>query len=187
MVLNWPAYLAAITTLMLGIYLWRRTAIGRQQTDWAKLNLPLLRDVFKHFYLSRACRTIESLINAGVSILDTISITNVITPNYYYDRLWSQADADIRNGQQLSDTMLSSNLVPESFAQMVQSGEQSGQLGLVFGRLASFAEDEFDQSVKNITQFIEPVMIVFMGSIIGFIAIALLIPMFTVGKVVAGG
>ena len=69
---------------------------------------------------------------------------------------------------------------------MIYSGEQAGRLGDVFGRVADFTEAEFDQAVKNATQFIEPLMIVVMGSMIGFIAISLLLPIFSAGRVVSG-
>ncbi len=82
--------------------------------------------------------------------------------------------------------MYETPMIPGHITQMVESGEESGRLGEVCSRVASFAEAEFDQAVKTTTQFIEPVMIVVMGSVIGFIAIALLMPIFSVGKVVAG-
>lgn len=183
----WPIWLGGMPGLILAVSFWVRTTPGRTQFDWLKLNVLVLKGVFSKFYLSRACRTIESLTEAGVSILDTIGIVKLITRNVDFDRLWERADADIRTGQQISDTFMTSPLVSKSFTQMIQSGEKSGRLSLVFGRLADFTEQQFDQSVKNITQFIEPVMIMVMGSTIGFITIALLAPMFTVGKVVAGG
>ncbi len=118
--------------------------------------------------------------------LDTIAIVKDVTKNVYYDRLWRQVNENLGHGEQLSDTLFKSTLFPESVAQMIYSGEQAGRLGDVFGRVANFAEDEFDQAVKNATQFIEPVMIVVMGSMIGFIAISLLLPIFSAGKVISG-
>ena len=99
----------------------------------------------------------------------------------------------LRNGCRMTTTLLAkdtplynSSLIPRAVTQMINSGERSGRLSQVLDRVAEFTEAEFDQAVKNATQLIEPVMIIVMGAIIGFVAIALLLPIFQVGKVVAG-
>ena len=126
------------------------------------------------------------MIETGVSLLDTVAIVKEVTNNIYYERLWDLVDQDLRRGRPMSDGLYASPVMPDQIAQMVESGEKSGRLGQVFSRLADFTESEFDVAVKTSTQFIEPVMMVVMGGIIGFVAMALLIPIFSVGKVVGG-
>jgi type IV pilus assembly protein PilC len=109
-----------------------------------------------------------------------------VTRNRYDGRLWEQANENLGRGQQLSETLFESRLFPESVSQMIFSGEKAGRLGDVFGLVAEFTETEFDQAVKTSTQFIEPIMIVVMGSMIGFIAISLLLPIFSAGRVMSG-
>jgi len=92
-------------------------------------------------------------------------------------------DDRLRKGSQLSEPLFDSPLIPRAVAQMIHSGEKSGRLGTVMNRIADYTEQEFDNSVRNATQFIEPVMVGFMGGLIGFIAIALLLPIFNVGQV----
>ncbi len=89
--------------------------------------------------------------------------------------------------REMSDALASSPLMPNEVIQMVQSGEKAGRLGEVFERVAEFTEAEFDQAIKDFTPLIEPLMIVVMAAVGGFVAIAMLMPIFSVGSVVASG
>jgi len=128
-----------------------------------------------------------TMINAGVPILDMVNIVKQVTHNVFYEDLWDEVDERLRQGSQLSEPLFSSPLIPRSVAQMIYSGEKSGRLGHVVERIADYTDEEFDEQVKATTQFIEPALVGLMGLIIGFVAIALLLPIFSVGKVVAGG
>ncbi len=183
----WPVWVVGTTVLGIGVFYWQRTAFGRGQIDWLKLHSPVFANLFNKLYLTRACQTIGTMIATGVSLLETIAIVRDVTHNVYYEQLWDRVDEQLRQGMPLSDTLYESPLIPDHIAQMVESGEKSGRLSQVFNRVAEFSEQELDQAVKTATQFIEPAMILTMGLIIGFVAVALLIPMFTMGKVVAGG
>ena len=183
---HWGWWLMGLAVFVAGGFMWAGTKLGKGNLDWLKLHTPIFGNIFRKLYISRACRTIGTMIDSGVSLLDTINIVRDVTRNVYYDRLWDRVNEGLSEGQQLSDTLFTTTLFPETVTQMVYSGEKSGRLGDVFGRVAEFAESEFDQAVKTSTQFIEPIMIVFMGSMIGFIAISLLLPIFSAGRVMAG-
>ena len=127
------------------------------------------------------------MLQTGVSLLDTIAIVRDVTRNVYFERLWDRIDMDLRHGQPLADGLYDSPVIPEEVAQMIDSGERAGRLGDVCSRVADYCEANFDQTVKTSTQFIEPIMIVVMGSVIGFVAIALLTPIFSIGSAVSGG
>lgn len=182
----WYLWLALAIGGAAGLYIFVRTPGGRRCFDWMKLNLPVVRTLFSKLYLSRACRTMGTMLAAGVSMLDMVAIVRQVTGNTYFEDLWDEVDERLRQGAQLSDPLFASPLVPRSIAQMIFSGERSGQLGKVLTRVAEFTEQEFDQAVKNTTQMIEPLMVAVMGSVVGFIAISLLLPIFSVGRVVAG-
>ena len=186
LVSNWVYWLTGTFVFALLTWIWSKTRIGQIQIDWLKLNVPVFSTMFSKLYLSRGCRTIGTMVESGVSLLDTVVIAKDVTQNVYYERLWDQIDSDLRSGKPLSDALYEYPVIPDYIAQMVESGEKSGRLSQVFNRVADFTEAEFDQAVKTATQFIEPVMIVTMGSIIGFIAVALLIPIFSIGTVVSG-
>jgi type IV pilus assembly protein PilC len=183
----WYVWLGlAIALLVGGIIAWR-TDSGRRAIDWLKLNTPIFGHLFTQLYVTRACRVMGTMIGAGVPMLDAVGIAKQVTRNAYYEDLWDQVDKALQQGLQLSDPLFKSTLVPRSVAQMIRSGEKSGRLGQVMNRIAEYSEQEFDEAVKTTTQFIEPAMVVFMGGLIGFVAISLLLPIFTVSKVAAGG
>jgi type IV pilus assembly protein PilC len=183
----WYLWLAGLALLIGAWLLLRRTPRLRYAIDWLKLHFPLMGKLTRQLYLTRSCRTMATMLASGVSMLDMISIARQVTDNRLFDELWTAVDERLRRGEQLSEPLFASSLIPRSVAQMIYSGERSGRLGKVLDRVADFTEEEFDTLVKTTTQFIEPVMVVVMGSIVGFIAIALLLPIFSMGKVVAGG
>ncbi len=182
----WYYWLVLSITAVIGFMLLVRTALGRRLFDGLKLKTPVIGNLFSSLYLSRACRTMGTMIDAGVPILDSVSIVRYVTGNVYYDDLWERVDDRLRQGAQLSEPLFQSRLIPRSIAQMIYSGEKAGRLGQVMSRVATVTEEEFDDAVKTTTQFIEPLMVVVMGSIIGFVAVAMLMPIFSVGRVMAG-
>jgi len=182
----WWAWIAAIVFLITSFLFIRRTSAGRRTGDYLKLNTPVFGKLFSQLYLTRACRTMGTMISAGVSMLDMIAIVKQVTNNTYFEDLWNEVDERLRQGAQLSDPLFTSKLIPRSISQMIYSGEKSGRLGQVVTRIAEFTEEEFDDAVKTATQFVEPLIVSFMGLLIGFVAISLLLPIFTVSRVVAG-
>ena len=182
----WYLCVAAVAALIGGIVFMSKTTAGNRCFDWLKLNIPIIKKLFCELYITRACRTMGTMINAGVSMLDTVAVVRDVTNNSYYADLWDEVDDRLRQGSQLSDPLFASSLIPRSVAQMIFSGEKSGRLGQVLEKIAAFTEEDFDTTVKTTTQFIEPLMISAMGGMIGFVAIALLLPIFSVSSVVAG-
>jgi type IV pilus assembly protein PilC len=178
----WWAYLlilgGLITTGVLGF----TTEMGRRVVDHLKLNTPIIGSLFRKLYVTRSMRTMGTMLEAGVPILDMIPIARSVTNNCQYDELWDEVDQRLRNGSQLSAPFFSSDLIPRSVAQMVFAGEKSGQLGDVMYKVAEYTEEEFDEEVKTATSYIEPAMVVTLGAIIGFVAIALLLPIFQVAS-----
>ena len=131
-------------------------------------------------------RTMSTLLAAGVNVLDVIDICRGVTINIYYARLWDSMAEGVREGRQISDAVTDTNLIPANVASMINAGERSGRLPEVMQRIADFSQDELDESVARVTTFIEPLMIVFMGIVIGGVAMALLLPIFDMGKVMSG-
>lgn len=181
----WYFWLGLAVATGVGGYYFVGTTAGKRTCDFLKLNVPVIRSVFTQLYISRACRTMGTMISAGVSMLDMIGIVRQVTNNIYFEELWDTVDHRLRQGSQLSDPLYQSPLFPRAVSQMVFSGEKSGRLGIVLTKVAEFTEVEFDRTVKNATQFIEPVMVASMGLLIGFVAISLLLPIFSVGQVVS--
>jgi type IV pilus assembly protein PilC len=180
-------YLPALATLIVGGYFWFRLPSGRRVVDWLRLNAPILRTIYGQLYITRASRTMATLMSSGVNLIDIIQICRGVTRNAQYDAMWTRMESDVREGKQISDTIFATPFIPRNIASMISSGERSGRLAQVMERIAAFSEEELDSAVKQATSFIEPVMIVFMGLVVGGVAVALLLPIFSMGKVMAGG
>jgi type IV pilus assembly protein PilC len=176
-----------VVVLLAAVLVWRRRPSGRKFGDWCRLNLPLLRSLYGHMYVSRTARTMSTLLGAGVNVLDVIDICRGVTGNVYWDRLWDAMERGVREGRQLSEIVVQHPLIPANVASMIGAGERSGRLPEVMERVAEFEEEELDTSVGAVTTFIEPMMIVVMGALIGGIAIALLLPILTQHRYLMGG
>ena len=177
-----PMLIAAL----LALFIWTRRRAGRRAMDWARLSLPILGPMYRHLYVTRAMRTMATLLAAGVNVLDVIDICRGVTANIYYGGLWDEMAQGVREGRQISDAIFETDLVPANVASMIAAGERSGKLPMVMEKIADFSQDELDSAVARVTVFIEPLMIVFMGILIGGVAMALLLPIFQMGRVMAG-
>ena len=179
-------YAPTLVGLLLFMVVWTRRDSGRRVLDWIRLNAPLLGTMYGHLYLTRSMRTMSTLLAAGVNVLDVIDICRGITANSYYGRLWDSMEQGVREGRQISDAVFKSDIVPPNVASMIAAGERSGKLPEVMQKIAEFSQEELDDSVARVTTFIEPLMIIFMGIVIGGMAMALLLPIFNMSRIMSG-
>ncbi len=173
--------------VVIAVIVWLKAPSGRRVADWVRLYMPGLRGMYRQLYITRAARTMSTLMGTGVNVLDVIEICRGVTNNCYYDRLWDTMADEVRNGRQMSDAVFQYKFVGPNVASMISAGERSGRLPEVMDRISQFSQDELDASVRQVTAYIEPVMIILMGVVIGSVALALLLPIFSMGRVMAGG
>ncbi len=181
----WYLWVGLIVGTISVLYYMRKVPTGRRWIDHAKLNMPVVGTMFHQLYITRAMQAMGTMTSAGVPVLDMITITKNVTNNVYYQDLWERVDECLQQGAQLSVPLEESPIIPASISRMIASGEKAGRLGKVMERIAEFSEAEFDESIKRTTQFIEPAIVSFMGIVIGGVAISLLLPVFSIGKVMA--
>ena len=180
---HWVAIVSTVVGLVAGFLYIRTIPSGRFVIDWLKIRLPVIGPMFTQLYLTRATRTLGTLLTAGVNLLESVQLVRGVTNNVLWGRLWSDMEEAMTAGRPVSTVMLESSLVPPSVAQMIAAGENTGRLPEVLGRVATSTEDDLETAVKTATQLIEPALIVFMGITIGGIALALLLPIFTIANV----
>ncbi len=182
----WPTVVGLTIVAIAGAIVYFRSPGGKQVLDYLRINLPILGPMYRRSYLSRSLRTMSTMVATGVGVLDGLDITAQVAGNYYYARIWRDVAEFAEQGKTLAEGLREHPLIPAAVAQMVSAGERTGRLELVLERVASFCEDELEQAIKTMTSFIEPVMIIVIGGVIGGIAIALLMPIFSVSKGMAG-
>jgi type IV pilus assembly protein PilC len=126
-----------------------------------------------------------TMVSAGVSVLDLLAITAQVAGNAFYATIWTTVAGGVRQGGSLSEGLVPHRLVPRTITQMISAGEKTGRLAMVMDRVAAFCESDLRVAVKTATSMIEPVMIIVMGLVIGAIVLALLLPVFSISRVVA--
>lgn len=180
----WYILVVAVGSAIWGAVLMLRTDWGRLWFDKMKLTIPLFKKLFRALYISRSLHTMGQLINAGVPMLDTISITADISGNTLYRRMWRAVYSSVKQGKKISQPLAKSPLLPKAVVQMIGAGEESGKLGEVLDEVSEFYSRELKAVIKSVTAMIEPLMIVAMGSVVGFIAMSIILPIFKLSQLV---
>jgi type IV pilus assembly protein PilC len=181
----WMYIVPALALMIFGGAMYLRTAPGKIVKDWVSLKVPMIGPMLQKLHLSRGLRTIGTMASAGVALVDCVETARTLSANSYFSELWSQVSSQIQNGRPFSEPLRASPLVPGSVARMLASGEKGGKLAMVMEQVATFAEIELKEKIHELTRYIEPVMIMMMGLLIGGVTLALLLPIFSISKVVA--
>jgi type IV pilus assembly protein PilC len=182
------AILTVVILASTGIYYWAKTVSGRHVIDFIKIRTPVLGTMFIDMVVARSMRIMATMVNTGVTLLDSIEVMYGACDNFYFQRLWASTDKKIRDGYQLSESIQISQdfrLIDAGIIQMLRAGERSGNLGDVCNKISIFYEKKLGSSIKATMALIEPLMITILGAIIGTIAIALLLPVFRISSVIA--
>jgi type IV pilus assembly protein PilC len=162
------------------------TTVGRYYWDKTKLVVPIVKKLCRALYISRSLHTMGVLTSAGVPILDTLSITSEISGNVLYKKMWVEVHDSVRQGQKIASTLAASSLLPSSVVQMIRSGEDSGKLADVLRDVSEFYARELKGTIKTVTAMVEPIMIIIMGMVVGFIAMSIILPIFKMSSLVLG-
>lgn len=180
---HWVGLSAGTLAAIVGLVLFFRSGHGGLVADWLRLNTPVIGPMYRQACLARSLRTLGSMITAGVSVLEAVTITRDVVGNRIFGGMFAEAYSRIEHGEQLSAALKEARYMPRTTWQMLHAGERSGQLGPVMDRIAEISEADLHHTIRTVTQFIEPAMIVIMGTIIGGIALSVLLPIFQMSKV----
>ncbi len=184
MIVYWWVILMAVAAMISGFLLFIRTELGGFWWDRTKLAMPVASRMFRALYISRSLHTMGELLNAGVPMLDTLSITGDISGNRLFKRMWRGVHSSVRQGKKIQSHLGRSKLLPKSVVQMIAAGEDSGKLGEVLDEVSEYYHRLLREAIKAVTSMIEPLMIVIMGSVVGFIAMAIILPIFKMSSLV---
>ena len=184
MVDYWYVVILGLAALVAGVWFALRTERGSAAFDVAKLRVPVFKKLFRALYISRSLQTLGQLLNAGVPMLDALAVTGEISGNVLYKRMWMDVYAAVKQGRKVSDPLVSSKLLPRAVVQMVAAGEESGKLGEVLDEVSEYYGRELKAAIKTATSMVEPVMIIVMGGVVGFIAMSIILPIFKLSSLV---
>ncbi len=181
-------FLTGLILTSVGLYYFSGTLTGRRVIDFIKIRTPVLGTMFIDTIVTRSMRIMATMLNTGVNLVDSIVVIQGSCDNYYFRQLWTGVNDKIRDGYQLSESIMispSSQLMAPGIIQMLKAGEKSGKLGEVCDKISVFYEKKLESSIRNVMALIEPIMITILGGVIGTIAIALLLPVFRISNVIA--
>lgn len=155
-----------------------RTEKGRIVMDDLALKLPIFGILIKKVAVAKFTRTMGTMMSSGVSILEALDIVGKTAGNKTIEFAISDVKVGIAEGRSMADPLLESGVFPSMVCSMISVGESTGALDAMLGKIADFYDDEVDQAVKNLTDMIEPFMLVFLGAVIGGLVIAMYLPIF---------
>jgi type IV pilus assembly protein PilC len=160
---------------------WRATDDGRAKWDRFRLKIPFkIGDIVQKVALARWSRTFSALVTAGVPLLQALDITGKTAGNHVVEEAMNEVVASVKAGGTIAAPLKDADIFPAMVSHMVGVGEETGALDQMLTKIAEFYEDQVDAAVKSLTSILEPVMIVVVGGIVGFIVISMYMPLFKV-------
>lgn len=180
----WYLVLLLILGLAAGFHLFGRTSTGALHLDRLKLRLPVFGDIILKVAVSRFSRTFGTLISSGVPVLRALEITADTAGNLAVSQAVNAARTSVKEGEKISEPLEESNIFPLMVTQMIAVGEETGRLDQMLIKVSEFYDAEVDATLKGLASMIEPLMIVSLGLMVGFIAVSVISPIYTlVGSV----
>lgn len=178
--------LGSLVALVIAVVRYRRSEQGKRVTDKLFLQLPLIGELLRKVAVSRFSRTLGTLIQSGVPILDALEICAKSSGNKIVEELIYDVRRDVSAGKTLAEPLSkTASIFPAMVVQMVNVGESTGALDQMLIKIADFYDDEVDNTVANLMTMLEPLLMVVLGGVIGFIVVALYLPIFKMGEVIS--
>jgi type IV pilus assembly protein PilC len=175
--------LVAVVGFVVGLKVWYGTKQGRMVIDTIILKLPVLGILMRKIAVARFTRTLGTLISSGVPILEGLDITAKTSGNAVIERALTQVRKSLEEGKSLTEPLKESEVFPGMVTQMIAVGEQTGAMDAMLQKIADFYEEEVDAAVKDLLTALEPIMIVFLGLVVGGVVISMYLPLFSlIGK-----
>jgi type IV pilus assembly protein PilC len=175
---HWQEIIGFIVALGVGFKFWVRTPNGKKQFDKYLLQAPGIGMLLKKVAVGRFCSTMASMLNSGVNLLNALTICASAAGNLAIEEFILGVRASLEQGSNFSDPLAEGGLFPDMVVSMVSVGEATGSLDSMLQKVSDFYEEEVDLAVQNLLAMIEPIMIVVIGGIVGFIVVAMYLPIF---------
>ena len=180
---NFLGFLIAVAVLVTAIIFYQRTARGGKQFDWLILRIPVMGTLFHKVALSRFSRTFATLLQSGVPILSALEIVASTSGNRVIEAAVLAAAARVKQGETLAEPLAKSGVFPPMVTRMIAVGEKSGALEQLLEKISEFYDQQVRTTVESLTSLIEPIMIAFMGLMVGSIVLSIFLPIFKIQQV----
>ncbi len=182
----WAALPIAIVSII-AIVLWIRSESGKRTFDATLLRLPKVGRLARELLTAKLARMLGTLLESKVAMLDALKLTKESSTHAYYERLMIEAENAVGRGEPLSSVLSRSELISPCVQEAISNGEQSGRLGAPLLQMSDFLDQQNDMVMKTLTSMIEPLILVTLGVIVGFMAINMFLPLFDIVSNMSGG
>ena len=179
---NFMVLFGSIAALLFGLRFSYKTTKGRFIMDKIFLKLPVLGEVLTKVAVARFCRTLGTMLSSGVSILEALDICGRTSGNKIIEAAIESVRTAISEGRSVAEPLMETKVFPEMVCQMISVGEATGALDVMLNKVADFYEDEVDQAVESLTSMLEPLIMAFLGVVIGGLVIAMYLPIFSMAS-----
>jgi len=176
----WPIFIFIGLILFFLIRQALRTKKGGKIIDRLILKIPLISPIIKETNTAYTARTLSALFSSGVPIVESLEITSKVLDNFYFKKAMLEAAKEIKKGTKLSESLKPfSKIYPFSFSEMIAIGEETGETSQILEKLADFSESEVENLTKNLASAIEPIIMIIIGTAVGFFAVSMIQPMYS--------
>lgn len=170
--------LALIIGSILYLRNWIKTSAGRFKFDMLKINLPQVGIVVRNVYLARIAETLSTLLKSGVPVLESLRITADVVGHELYKKILLEAEENVRGGGSISEVFERYKEVPVLVSSMMAIGEKTGKTDFMLEHMYKFYKSESDRDIQNIAQLIEPMLVLFLGLVVGILVASILLPIY---------
>ena len=174
----WWAVIAVLIAAVVGAYFWVGTEAGRIRIHTVLIRLPLFGPTIRNFTVARIIRVLGVLMTGRVPLLEALRLARHTAGNIHYVGLVAKAEEAVTRGSTISSVFAESDLITPSLTEAIKSGEQSGQMAGLLLNMADFMDEENEVVVKSLTSIIEPIILIVLGLLVGFIAMSMFLPLF---------
>ena len=183
----WFVVIGIISAGVFAFKKYKSTPRGKLKIDEISLKLPIIGNILTKIYISRMARILGLLYKSGISLILSLEIVSEVTGNDIYKRELLKIKDAVARGERISDAFMSSSFFPPIVADMISSGEDTGQLDEMLFKVADYYDEETDYLIKNLSQMIEPILLAFIAGMVLILALGVFLPMWNMMKVFKGG
>jgi len=176
----WWAAAIIIVAIVCIIFYYVKSKGGKKEWDQLKLRLPISGTIFQYIYIARFAQNLAVLLAGGIPIVRALTIVSSVINNVVYEGIFLKAAEEVKKGGSMSSVFKKSPLIPPMVTHMIKIGEDSGQVDSVLGHISKFYDQETEMMTKNLSTLIEPILMVFIGVAVGFMAFAVLMPIYNI-------
>jgi len=176
----WWAILIVILGAVGGMLYYLNTDEGKKEFDHIKIKLPIVGVIFRYVYITRFAENLSILLTGGIPIIKALTIVSSVIGNSVYEEIFLRAAEEVKVGGNMSEYLKRVSLIPPTVSHMIRIGEESGQIDSVLLHISHFYEQEVNTMTKNLSTLIEPVLMILIGIAVGFLAVAILMPIYNI-------